>query len=189
MRVIAGTAKGRRLKGPSGTVTRPITDRIKEALFNIIGQRLLGSIFLDLFAGSGSVGIEALSRGATRVVFVDNSPAAIKTIRENLAACKFESGFEVYRNDVFKAIPILVRRGLSFDFIYMDPPFTELRVFAEVLQAVDQVPILAAEGIAIIRLPRKYTLSVTLENLEQCRSDNYGESTLVYYKHRDREGK
>jgi len=80
MRVISGTAKGRRLKAPPGNTTRPITDMIKEALFNVLGQSIQKSEFLDLFAGSGSVGIEALSRGAGRVVFIDNSPAAVKTI-------------------------------------------------------------------------------------------------------------
>lgn len=185
MRVIAGTAKGRKLKAPPGSPTRPVTDRIKEALFNVIGHDIPGASFLDLFAGSGSVGIEALSRGAARVIFIDNHPAAVAVIRENLKHCGFQSGFEVYRNDVFKAIPILNKRKLVFDYIYVDPPFTQHQLFPAVIQVIDDIPVLSAGGVMIIRVPRGEPLP-DLRKLESFRSDSYGESTLVYYQHRNR---
>ena len=104
MRVIAGTAKGRRLYAPKGMGTRPITAKIKEALFNIWQDRISGSDFLDLFAGSGSIGIEALSRGADHVVFVDKSRKAVETIKKNLEICGFRSGYDIYQDDVFRRI-------------------------------------------------------------------------------------
>ncbi|MBP1761424.1 MAG: rRNA ((966)-N(2))-methyltransferase, partial [Firmicutes bacterium] len=120
MRVIAGYARGKRLKAPSGLHTRPITDMIKEALFNVWGPDILEAKVLDLFAGSGSVGVEALSRGAAQTVFVDNDKNAIKTIGENLKNCGFEDGYELYHNDVFRALDILSRNCRRFDYIYVD---------------------------------------------------------------------
>ena len=124
MRVISGTARGKRLKAPRGTDTRPITDMIKEALFNVIGDNIVGASLLDLFAGSGSVGIEALSRGAQMVIFIDNHIKSVNTIRENLSNCGFKEDYELYRNDVFRALEILRQRQIKFDYIYADPPFT-----------------------------------------------------------------
>jgi 16S rRNA (guanine966-N2)-methyltransferase len=188
VRVISGIARGRRLKSPPGSFTRPLTDRIKEALFNVIGWELPGSRVLDLFAGSGSFGIEALSRGASQVVFVESHALAVRTIHDNLSTCQFESGFEVWRNDVFRALPLLARRGLSFDFIFADPPFTMPGTEARVVEVIDQLPLLAARGCLIVRIPRRKTLVDEWHNLEQFRSDDYGESTVVYCRYREAGG-
>jgi len=182
VRVISGTARGKRLKAPRGTDTRPITDMIKEALFNVIGDKIVAASLLDLFAGSGSVGIEALSRGAQTVIFIDNNVKSVQTIRENLSNCGFKENFELYRNDVFRAIEILGQRQIKFDYIYADPPFTVQSIFNPFLMAMDQSSLLANEGILIIRSPRKMNLTVKLSRLEEYRSDNYGESTLHYYR-------
>lgn len=182
MRVISGTARGKRLKAPRGMDTRPITDMIKEALFNVIGDKIVSARFLDLFAGSGSVGIEALSRGAQMVVFIDNNIKAVQTIRENLSNCGFKENFELYRNDVFRAAEILNQRQIKFDYIYADPPFTVQSIFNPFLITMDKFPLLANEGNLIIRSPRKMILTVELSRLEEYRLDNYGESTLHYYR-------
>lgn len=182
MRVIAGTAKNRRLRAPAGLHTRPITDMIKGALFNVVGSDIKGSSLLDLFAGSGSVGIEALSRGADKVIFVDNSSEAIKMIYANLTHCGFTDKFQVYKNDVFKAIQILRKKKIKFNFIYVDPPFTNEAIFIPVLTALDQANILEVQGLIIIRTQRKKSLPGRLENLEEFRINNYGESTLHYYR-------
>ena len=155
MRVISGTAKGRRLKAPPGNTTRPITDMIKEALFNVLGQSIQKSEFLDHFAGSGSVGIEALSRGAGRVVFIDNSPAAVKTIRENLDTCNFPDGYVILKEDVLTAAQSLGKKNTLFDYIYIDPPFTQESIFPRIMKAIDKINILNNKGVLIIRTPRR----------------------------------
>ncbi|MEQ8200802.1 MAG: 16S rRNA (guanine(966)-N(2))-methyltransferase RsmD [Syntrophomonadaceae bacterium] len=180
MRVISGTAKGRRLKAPPGLNTRPVTDMIKEALFNVWGSRVLDACVLDLFAGSGSVGIEALSRGARKVIFVDNSNAAVRVIRENLDHCRFQSGFDILRGDVFQALKRLVSQGLQFDLVYIDPPFTREDIFEPLMEAVSRADILSADGIAVIRSPRKKAMP-SFPLLVKYRQGDYGESSLHYY--------
>jgi 16S rRNA (guanine966-N2)-methyltransferase len=181
VRVISGTARGKRLQAPRGMDTRPITDMIKEALFNVIGSSIKGASLLDLFAGSGSVGIEALSRGARLTIFIDNSNDAIRVIKKNLKNCGFKDGFEVYRNDVFRALEILAKRNARFDYIYVDPPFTVEAIFEPLLKTLDRLPLLAPNGRIIIRTPRRMHLAAELKSLEEYRVNNYGESTLHYY--------
>jgi len=182
LRVIAGSAKGKILKAPQGLKTRPITDMIKEALFNVMGAKVHKSMFLDLFAGSGSVGIEALSRGAKWVTFIDNSNNAIKTIRQNLDNCNFKSNHEIFRNDVFLALEILNKRQRQFDIIYVDPPFTNEPIFVKVMHVLDKSNILKENGILIIRTPRNLNFKINLIKLKEYRSKNYGESTLHYFE-------
>ncbi len=182
MRVIAGQAKNKKLKAPPDLSTRPITDMIKEALFNVLGSKVHDAIFLDLFAGSGSVGIEALSRGAKQVVFVDSSYNAVKIIKYNLEQCRFSTGVEVYKNDVFKALDILEKRKLVFNIIYIDPPFTNPDIFDEVMSYLDDKPqLLEPSGIIIIRTQRKKSLPEQYKNLRKSRLSEYGESVLHYY--------
>lgn len=180
MRVISGTAKGRKLKAPPGLHTRPITDMIKEALFNVWGSRVIGAAVLDLFAGSGSVGIEALSRGAEQVVFVDNAVGAVKTIHANLLHCQIPSGYDVLRSDVLLAIKRLAGQKSSFDLIYIDPPFVQEDLFELVMDTLSQAGILADEGIIVIRTPRNRDMP-SFPPLRRYRHKIYGESGLHYY--------
>lgn len=182
MRVISGKAKGKRLKAPPGMDTRPITDMIKEALFNILGNNIENADFLDLFAGSGSVGLEALSRDADRVIFVDNSPDALKAVKENLEHCNFLNGYEIYKSDVFTAIKKLRNRSLLFDYIYIDPPFTQADIFSRVMLSLDETVLLKDTGTLIIRTPKKMDLRDDLKNLARFRINNYGESNLSFYR-------
>lgn len=182
MRVIAGYARGKRLKAPGGLHTRPITDMIKEALFNVWGPDIFAAQVLDLFAGSGSVGIEALSRGAGRVVFVDNDRNAINIIKENLQECKFKDGFELFHSDVFKVLNLLTRQQRCFDFIYVDPPFTNDKIFDEVMSVLGKVVILRDDGVLVIRTRKQRELEPQFEKLIKYRTSNYGESTLHYYR-------
>ena len=182
MRVIAGNARGKRLKAPSGLHTRPITDMIKEALFNVWGPDIYEAKVLDLFAGSGSVGIEALSRGAAQAVFVDNDKNAMITIGENLKNCGFEVGYELYHNDVFRALDILARNRRCFDYIYVDPPFTVDRIFDKVMIVLGKAELLNQAGILVIRTRRQRELAASFEKLIKYREKDYGESTLHYYR-------
>lgn len=122
MRVIAGTARSLKLETPKGSDTRPTTDRIKETLFNMLQFDLQGARFLDLFAGSGGIGIEAISRGAAEAVFVDNDKESQRSIMQNLEHTRFENRARLMKQDVFVALQMLEYQG-SFDIIFMDPPY------------------------------------------------------------------
>ncbi len=121
MRVVSGSAKGRPLKAVPGTGTRPTTDKVKEALFSMIGPYFEGGTALDLFAGSGGLGIEALSRGMDKAVFVDLEPKSIEVIRMNLTATKLENQAAIYRNDAGRALKALAKRSTTFDLVFLDP--------------------------------------------------------------------
>ncbi|GGP15774.1 16S rRNA (guanine(966)-N(2))-methyltransferase RsmD [Oceanobacillus neutriphilus] len=123
MRVIAGIHKGRGLKSVAGESTRPTTDKVKEAVFQIMGPFFSGGLGLDLFAGSGSLGIEALSREMSKMIFVDKHPKAVQTIKENLKTLKLEQQAEVYRNDAQRALKAISKRELQFDLVLLDPPY------------------------------------------------------------------
>ena len=116
------------------------------------------------------------------VVFIDNNAKSIQTIRENLSNCGFKENFELYRNDVFRAIEILQQRQIKFNYVYADPPFTVPSIFNPFLVAMDHSSLLTDQGNLIIRSPRKMNLTVKLSRLEEYRLDNYGESTLHYYR-------
>lgn len=123
MRVIAGTAKGRQLKAVPGRNTRPTSDKVKEAVFSMIGPYFDGGDVLDLFAGTGALGIEALSRGADRSVFVDHDRYSITVIKSNLAACGFADRAVVFRLDASRAVKRIGHSGFSFDVVFLDPPY------------------------------------------------------------------
>jgi 16S rRNA (guanine(966)-N(2))-methyltransferase RsmD len=125
MRITGGILRGRRLITPKSPSIRPMRDAVRAALFSILGDLVSGSRFLDLFAGTGSVGIEALSRGAKHAVFVDNSAEAVKIIEENLHNLGLEGQATVYREDVFKALQLLSRRDEQFDLVFIGPPYGE----------------------------------------------------------------
>ena len=121
MRVIAGTARSLPLKAPQGLDTRPTSDRIKETLFNMLQAYVPGAVFVDLYSGSGGIGIEALSRGAKKAYFIENAPKAISCIQHNLAFTKMEDRAIVLKQDVFSALPGISERNV--DVIFMDPPY------------------------------------------------------------------
>lgn len=148
MRVIAGSAKRIRLKTIEGLDTRPTTDRIKETLFNMIAEYLADSSFLDLFSGSGAIGIEALSRGAKTAALVESNPKAIQCIRENLKITKLEDRAEVYGMDVRSALAHLDHEKV-FDYIFMDPPYNQL-FEKTVLEYISDSNLLSEDGLIIV---------------------------------------
>lgn len=181
MRVISGKAKGRRLRSVPGSTTRPITDRVKENLFNLIQWDVPGSRFLDLFAGTGSVGIEALSRGARQVVFLDTQRSAISVINANLDHCKLGDSARVIRTDAF--VYLSNDPNDPFDLIYVAPPqYQEL--WSKALQLFDQRPAwIADEGLAIVQIHPKEYHELPLVNLEVIDQRTYGSTMLVFYGH------
>jgi 16S rRNA (guanine966-N2)-methyltransferase len=178
MRVIAGEAKGRRLKMVPGSSTRPVGERVKEALFAILGGLVVDALFLDLYAGTGSVGIEALSRGARGAVFVDQGRRAVATIKDNLAHTGLRDKAQVVRADVFA---FLKRGGLEpFDLIYVAPPqYKEL--WAKTLRALDLTTLLASGGVVVAQIHPKEYQELKLETLELTDQRRYGSTTLCFY--------
>ncbi len=179
MRVIAGEAKGRRLRSVPGDVTRPITDRVKEALFDILGERVVGARVLDLFAGTGSVGIEALSRGAQRAVFVEQDGRALRAIRENLHATHLRERAEIIARDVFDYLA-RPRSEELFDIVYVAPPQYK-GLWARTLRALDQRPPLASQSVIVVQIfPKEYE-PLTLANLALTDQRRYGSTLLCFY--------
>lgn len=181
LRVISGSARGRRLKTPPGLSTRPVTARIRESLFSIWSPIMLDARFLDLFAGSGSMGIEALSRGAREAVFVDNDPRAVKIILENLEHCQMSGRGRVEKSDVFRAIQKSFHNHELFDIIYIDPPFTRGELFGQVLEALDDYPVTAEGGNIVIRSQRKMIMPGETRLYVRNRQGHYGESEVHHY--------
>lgn len=183
MRVISGKAKGKLLVAPEGLDTRPITAMMKEALFSMWQFKLMDSSFLDLFAGSGSMGIEAISRGASNVAFVEKSKKAIDVIKKNIKNCNFTDGYTVYHDDVFNRVNVLKENGQKFDIIYMDPPYTVDEIFVPVLECVALAEILEEGGELAIRSKKEKELPETVGRLYKYKTRTYGISTIHFYKY------
>ncbi|MFC7372053.1 16S rRNA (guanine(966)-N(2))-methyltransferase RsmD [Fictibacillus iocasae] len=184
MRVISGSCKGRPLKAVPGTTTRPTTDKIKESIFNIIGPYFNGGLALDLYGGSGGLGIEALSRGIEKAVFVDREQKAIETIKLNLESCGYSAQSEVYRNDAQRALKALYKREAVFDLIFLDPPYAKQMLKKDLLK-VDEYSMLAEDGIIIAEHDPQVTLPEETERLIRFKYDKYGTATAVsFYKYK-----
>ena len=182
LRVISGNARGRRLRSVPGDLTRPITDRAKESLFNILGSDIDGAVVLDLFAGTGSVGIEALSRGAARARFIDQQRQAIETIHFNLSATGLEASAEVLRQDAFAALKRDV--DCRFDYVFIAPPqYKELWMRA--LLAVDcRVDWLSEDAWVIVQIHPVEYQAFELQNLKEFDQRRYGSVLFVFYDRR-----
>ncbi len=180
LRVIGGTARGRRLKLVPGSGTRPISDRAKEALFNILGGDVQGASFLDLFAGTGSVGIEALSRGAGRVVFIDHDVRAIRTIEENLRLTGLERQAAVIRGDAFAYLG--QTPGEQFDYVYIAPPQYK-GLWRRALELLDARPAwLNPDAWVIAQIAPTEFEDVSLERLVLFDQRRYGTTLLCFYE-------
>ncbi|MTI47712.1 16S rRNA (guanine(966)-N(2))-methyltransferase RsmD [Sporosalibacterium faouarense] len=184
MRVITGKAKGKRLKAPKGLSTRPTTDRVKESLFNIIGLIPEDSLVLDLFSGSGNVGIEFLSRGALECYFIDNDFNSIKIIKENLENTKFISQANVFKNSVGSAIKVLGKKSKKFHYIFMDPPY-EKNLVVPSLESICDEDLLVNDGIVIIEHESKTELPDKIKNITTFDTRRYGDTTITFYKHEE----
>ena len=178
MRVIAGKARGIQLKTPEGMKTRPTTDRVKEALFSIIQFDLPEASVLDLFGGTGQLGIEALSRGAKRAVFVDEQDSACRLIRENLKKTKLESQSQVIRGDY---LTYLGSCHEKFNIILLDPPYAEVYL-ENSLRKISEIDILQSGGIIIAERPLGKDLPDLAEGFTRSRDYKYGKILLTLYK-------
>lgn len=178
LRVIAGKAKGRKLKSVPGDTTRPITDRVKEALFNIIAGDVVDSNWWDVFAGTGAVGIEALSRGASFARFSDSNRVPIETIKSNVEHCGFKARAEIRRADAFAFLSSPPDR--AFEYIYIAPPQYQ-EMWAKALELLDDnIGWLAEDGWVIAQIDPKEYKALLLENMEEFEQRRYGSTLLLF---------
>ena len=179
LRVISGTARGRRLKTVPGDTTRPITDRVKESLFNILGPDIQDAVILDLFAGTGAVGIEALSRGADYVRFVDRNRLPVKIVRQNLKTTGLSDKAQVLQMDAFAVLKGEIDK--QFDYIYIAPPQYK-GMWKRALQMVDQTSgWLVDDAWVIVQIHPIEFEPVSLKNLVEFDQRRYGSTILVFY--------
>lgn len=182
MRVISGIRKGHKLKTPKGLSTRPTEDKIKESLFNIMGRIDGEAIILDLFAGSGSIGIEFLSRGASKAYFVDRSRESTEIIKENLNHTKLTEKASVLRGDALKALENFKESQLVFNYIYLDPPFDNHELLLKALGKIEKENLLSENGLLIIEHEKNLLLDDEIFSFSKYDSRVYGNKTITFYK-------
>ncbi|WP_435921316.1 16S rRNA (guanine(966)-N(2))-methyltransferase RsmD [Paenibacillus sp. DYY-L-2] len=182
MRVISGSARGRTLKAVPGMGTRPTTDKVKEALFSIIGPYFDGGTALDLFAGTGGLGIEALSRGMDRAVFIDLDFKSIEVVRSNLKTAGFETQAEVYKNDAERALKALAKREAKFDLVFLDPPY-RLKHGDKLMEAMDHLNLLNPGATIVLEYESSFAYPDRFGPFSEVRKAEYGETTLSIYNY------
>ncbi len=185
MRVISGSARGRKLKSPKSSETRPIMDRVKTALFDILAPEIMGMRVLDLFAGTGAVGIEALSRGAESATFIERSPEAWRLVRENLTLTNLSDRAEVLRTDAFAYLQQAAATGRRFDLVYVAPP-QYVNMAVQALTQLDASPLTEPDGLVIVQIhpqERAELDALTLKRLRRYDERRYGSTLLLFYAH------
>jgi 16S rRNA (guanine966-N2)-methyltransferase len=175
LRIVAGSLKGRRLTSPTWTSLRPTSDRLRETLFNVLGQICQGASVLDAFAGTGAVGIEALSRGAAHVMFVDHDPRALALIRQNLARCGVTDRYTIQRMDLARSGPAF---PTAFDLIFLDPPYETNPTDACAVVAAS----LDAEGLLVVEHARRMNVPDVIGGLRRTRLLAAGDSALSFFR-------
>lgn len=181
MRVIAGTAKKRRLKSPGNLPVRPTADRVKESLFNILSSMIPGCIFADLYAGTGGVGIEALSRGAGRVLFVEKDPRTARLVKHNIDLTGLHNGAEILLSDVEQALRRTAQRREKFDIIFADPPYRQ-GLAAIMLNTLARYPVWQTSTIIILESDASEELPEDTGVFALWRREKYGDTALNFYR-------
>ncbi len=196
MRIIAGKFKGRRLAAPKGNTVRPTADRVKESVFSILREQVVNANFLDLCAGTGSIGIEALSRGAKHVTFVEREPQCIRTIKRNLAACNLtvgrgpvpREGYQFPTEQHVRLLRCPISKGISqlqrcapFDIIYFDAPY-HAGLYRDCLALLADANLLCAHGSLLIEHSKQTCLPLTVGELTQSRQETYSNTHVSFYR-------
>ncbi len=183
MRVIAGTHRGRRLRGPQGSLVRPTSDRVREALFSILGNRLPNSRVLDLYAGTGAIGVEAISRGATHVTCVESSIEALKLMRQNIQGCGIAQQITVYAHTVKQFLNQPKQWEGPYDVVFADPPYALAQELESLLTQSVTERLLAADSWLIVEHAEKTTLPISLGSADYVRRYRYGDTALSLYSY------
>ncbi len=191
MRVIAGTYRSRKLRTLRGMLMRPTSDRLRETLFNVLGDDVRDSVFVDLFAGSGAVGIEALSRGAKRCIFIERHPDAVRLLRQNLDALGISpagskvvalaGSAEILATDAVAGLDQLAERGVRADLVFADPPYADAGAYTHLLEWLGNSEFIAPGGRLIVEHSRRKALPAVSGALERVRVLEQGDSALTFY--------
>ena len=181
MRVIAGKFRSRRLKGPGTLSLRPTSDRLRETLFNVLGTTVEDSLFVDAYAGTGAVGIEAISRGARETVFIESNPKAARIVRQNLEALGIRAGAELIEADAVRGLERIAAQRRIADFVFLDPPYKETEEHLRVLEFLDTSHLIAPRGLVIVEHFRKSELPERFDRLECARRIEQGDAVLSFY--------
>jgi len=188
MRIIAGTFRSRQLKSLKGLALRPTSDRLRESLFNVLAERVPGCRFLDVFAGTGAVGIEALSRGATEVVFIENRSPAATLIQKNLDSLGVSGCARIFKLDALRGLQRLAAEHTPanppFDIVFLDPPYAAADEYRRVLTFLGAVPFLAPGGLVIAEHRRTFDLPEAFGQLERVRVLRQGDASLSFFRAR-----
>jgi 16S rRNA (guanine(966)-N(2))-methyltransferase RsmD len=179
MRIISGTSKGRKLVTPRSQSLRPTSDRVKESIFNILQDEIVGKVVLDLFAGTGNLGIEALSRGAKKTIFVEKGRQALRLIQRNLTQFGLEEQSEILPKDANRAIGILKQKGESFDLILMDPPYQK-GLIQKTLMKLNSHQIYHKDSILVIEHNRREPLSTVMDGWNLIRQRRIGDTLISF---------
>jgi 16S rRNA (guanine(966)-N(2))-methyltransferase RsmD len=183
MRIITGIAKGRVILAPEGLDTRPTSDRVKEALFNIISKKVPASKVLDLFAGTGNLGLEALSRGAETCIFAEKNNSTYKILEKNVDNLGFGGNCELYKMDAIELLSNLGKRNKKYDIIFLDPPYS-MGLVEKSIELINKQMLLAENGIIISEHDEGENVQGNLGNLINYRTEKYGR-TKIYFWHRE----
>jgi 16S rRNA (guanine966-N2)-methyltransferase len=181
MRIISGKFRGRRLKSPRGTDLRPTSDRLKETLFNILGPGVQGATVLDVFAGTGAIGLEALSRGAREVLFVESNKEAVELIHQNILLCGVTSGYRIIQGDVFTSLRTLVRASFTADTVFLDPPYC-WGPYCDLLATLVQGGIARVGSQVIIEHHRKAALPESGSGYRRARLVRQSDKCLTFFQ-------
>lgn len=182
LRVIAGSAKGRSLKAVPGKNTRPTTDKVKEAIFSMIGPFFEGGMVLDLFAGTGGLGIESLSRGMDRGVFVDLDGGSIEVIKQNVQAAGVSENAEIYRTEALRAVKALAKRGLQFRLVFLDPPY-RMREMDALITELAERNLLAPRAKIVVEHDAEHAYPESIDGFEQLKRSQYGDAAVTIYRY------
>ena len=182
MRIISGTYRGLRLRTLGGGNLRPTTDQMRETLFNVLGPSVEGATFLDAYAGTGAVGLEALSRGARDVVFIEHHRAAAQLIRQNLAALKIDSGYALLTCAVLTGLERLESQGERFNVVFLDPPYEEIREYHHTLRQLARGLLLLPTSIVVAEHSRHVQLEGDYLTLHRTRLLRHGDAQLAFYR-------
>jgi len=184
IRIVAGRFRSRRLKTLHGTKTRPTSDRLRETLFNVLAPRIEGAIFADCYAGSGAVGIEALSRGAKKTFFLESNPKATQVICANIKALEIEDNreAEVFGLDVTRGLKKLENLAVQFDLVFLDPPYDANEEYTRALQWLGTGTLLAPDALVIAEHDKRHTLADSYGCLHRSRTLTQGDATLSFFQ-------
>ncbi len=182
MRVIAGKYRSRKLLAPRGLDVRPTSDRLRETLFNVLAPRIEGAVFIDVYAGTGAVGIEALSRGARQVYFIENGKESVAAIRANLASLEITEGYELIQRDAGQALRLLDSQAVVSDLLFLDPPYRMEGAYAEALGFLSDSRLLRPASIAVAEHDKHFDPGDRFGALVRYRTLKQGDAVLSFYK-------